>query len=546
MAEAAKLREEIAAAIGTMAPTLPAELSLADLKVWLDRRDKALEIRAALNQAERDLREARADADAASDKIRSALTLGGIDHDSKAGFEALLAAAQSAIDGAANLRTLESQAAEGQREVKKRRADCEAAAGADRKWTAAWAAACAKCWLGETRASPDIAAVREMLGEIAALGPALEKQAGLADRIQKMEADQKSFVQEMEAIAREAGGEFRDDDVLGFADALDARVRQALAGEAALAIKKAELEALRARGRQAAAALEASQKRKAEMTGHFGVASLAEVGAKLRLIEERASLRKQRSEAERDILDALGLSSLAEAEAILDAADRASLEGELGELKARNEDQDQRARDLFAARSKAEDQVEAVGGDDAVARIEQERRTVLLEIEDKALRHFRLRAGIMAAEQALRVYRDRRRSSMMARASEAFRIISRGAYARLAAQPGKDGEVLIGVGANGRSKVAAEMSKGARFQLYLALRVAGYEEFARSRSSAPFVADDIMETFDDFRAEEAFRLFAHMAGVGQVIYLTHHPHLCAIARRVCPGVSVHELPEDCV
>jgi uncharacterized protein YhaN len=44
----------------------------------------------------------------------------------------------------------------------------------------------------------------------------------------------------------------------------------------------------------------------------------------------------------------------------------------------------------------------------------------------------------------------------------------------------------------------------------------------------PFIADDIMETFDDFRAEEAFRLFSEIAQVGQVIYLTHHPPLCDI------------------
>ena len=50
-----------------------------------------------------------------------------------------------------------------------------------------------------------------------------------------------------------------------------------------------------------------------------------------------------------------------------------------------------------------------------------------------------------------------------------------------------------------------------------------------------------METFDDFRAEETFKLFAKMAGVGRVIYLTHHPHLCAIADRVCPGAQIHDL-----
>lgn len=57
----------------------------------------------------------------------------------------------------------------------------------------------------------------------------------------------------------------------------------------------------------------------------------------------------------------------------------------------------------------------------------------------------------------------------------------------------------------------------------------------------PFVADDILETFDEPRSEEAFRLFARMAATGQVIYLTHHRHLCDIARRAAPGAQVHEL-----
>ena len=131
---------------------------------------------------------------------------------------------------------------------------------------------------------------------------------------------------------------------------------------------------------------------------------------------------------------------------------------------------------------------------------------------------------------------------MMAQASEAFRTISRGAYTGLSTQPDKESEVLIGLTAGGGSKVAPEMSKGARFQLYLALRVAGYYEFTQSREPVPFIADDILETFDDFRAEEAFRLFGEMASVGQVIYLTHHRHLCQIAKEVCPGVTVHELP----
>ncbi|MER8563293.1 hypothetical protein [Mesorhizobium sp. M0578] len=105
----------------------------------------------------------------------------------------------------------------------------------------------------------------------------------------------------------------------------------------------------------------------------------------------------------------------------------------------------------------------------------------------------------------------------------------------------KGGEVLIALQRDGQSKVADALSKGARFQLYLALRLAGYYEFAQFRPSVPFIADDIMETFDHFRSEEVFRLFGEMARAGQVIYLTHHQHLCEIAKAVVPGVTIHEL-----
>jgi uncharacterized protein YhaN len=95
--------------------------------------------------------------------------------------------------------------------------------------------------------------------------------------------------------------------------------------------------------------------------------------------------------------------------------------------------------------------------------------------------------------------------------------------------------------AAGGSKETDELSRGTRYQLYLALRVAGYHEFAKSRSTLPFIADDIMESFDNFRAEEAFRLLAEMGDAGQVIYLTHHKHLCEIAERVCPSVQIYDL-----
>ncbi len=162
-------------------------------------------------------------------------------------------------------------------------------------------------------------------------------------------------------------------------------------------------------------------------------------------------------------------------------------------------------------------------------------------MEREARAYLALKTGTNAVEMALRLYRERHRSAMLQAASAAFSAITAGEYTGLASEADGGRERLIAVPGGGGSKLAADLSKGTRFQLYLALRIAGYREVAASRETLPFIADDIMETFDDARAGRTFGLLGEMATVGQVIYLTHHEHLCDIAREACPGVSIHRL-----
>lgn len=535
------LQREIAAAADVTCAAPSNSMSLPQFEAWLGRRDKALEARALVRASESDLREADADAVAVRDRLAKALDAAGLPQGADVAVEALLAAGQGAIDREVELKALRASVDERQRDIANRQRDVEKATDADQDWNRAWAKTCSACWLGEGGNAPTLATVREILAAITELGPILEKKASLVDRIGKMEKDQAAFRDEADALASEMGIVAPLGDILDLAQAVSARIQEAHAERTRRATAAQNLEAARTRQRTLSETLAIHDRRRTEMTAFFSVATLVEVSGTLSAIERRAELAAQIEAAERDILAALRLSTMDEAEAVLDCADHIALEAEVIELKARFDDQDQRSRDAFSVHSKALDRVEAVGGDGAVAKIEEEKRTLLLDIEDRALRYLRLRLGAAAAEQALRAYRDRHRSSMMARASEAFATISRGAYTGLAAQPEKDGEILIALSAGGGSKEAAELSKGTRFQLYLALRVAGYYEFVASRQPVPFIADDIMETFDDFRAEEAFRLFGEMAQVGQVIYLTHHPHLCEIARRVCPGAMVHQL-----
>ena len=532
-------RDDIAAAV---APFLPAGASVDQFEAWLAKREKALETSEKLKQAWRDLHEVEADAADARQRLIEAMAGAGVRHAPDASGDTLRATAQVVLDRETQLKGLRTAVEQSRRNLKLRERNHAVASQRDRAWHAEWQTICSGCWLGEAGSPPPLASVREILPAVEDLRRAMDKRAGLIERINAMQADQSAFAQLVDVMATELS--LFGSEPLDLERMLIDRVNAAVTARSTRAAKKRDVERANEERRKLDEAREVHTRRTAEMTGFFGVSSLNAVAGKLSDLEKRVGLESQLGDATREILDMLRLPTIEAAEIVLDTTDRAALAAELIELKARFDDQDRRSHELFSVYSKAVDQVEAVGGDAAAAKIEEQRRTILLEIEDRARRYLRLRLGIVAAEHALRSYRQHHRSSMLSHASAAFRTISRGAYTELVSKLNKDKEELIAIGADGSSKISSALSKGTRFQLYLALRVAGYHEFARMRSPVPFIADDIMETFDDFRAEEAIRLLADMGGVGQVIYLTHHRHLCDIAQRVCPGMRVHELSSE--
>ncbi len=520
----------------------PDTIVAAELKAWLLRRAEALTGWESVIAAERAKAAADADAAAARTALLPAMADAGVAFPSDAAWESLLAAAQAVLDRAGELRSLRQALVDRERDAAGRRIGLQDAEAAELAWVQAWQEACSACWLSQRERLPTPAEAGEILLVLGDLGPLLESRATLARRIADMAADQQEFESQTRSVARTLDLAGDAIPAMTLFAAIDQRVQAARQAAADLQRATAALGNARQRHESLARQMAIHQLRKAEMTGLFTVETLREVAEGLQQVARRAELTREVLRLEQEIVAALNAASIAEAQAGLANADRDALLAELSTQKLRLDGQMHRTRELYADWQSASHALEAVGGDDAVARIEERRRTVLLDLEEQALGYLRLRAGIAAADRALRLYRDRHRSSMMSRASDAFAVISRGAYSGLATQPGKDGDELIAVGSTSGAKMAAALSKGTRFQLYLALRAAGYHEFAASQPPVPFIADDIMETFDDFRAEETFRIFGDMARVGQVIYLTHHRHLCDIARQIVPGVRIHELP----
>ncbi|MER9223219.1 AAA family ATPase [Mesorhizobium sp. M0644] len=474
--------------------------------------------------------------------LASALQSVGIQTEAGEALEALVVAADRFLDRQAKVdaeraEALRSVAAK-EEELAARRLAVEIAERRESAWQAEVKETLKGTWLEEGIAGTGLGSVLDQLSE---LSKALQDREAMRIRIRKMEADRTAFADELDRLGALAGEGASGEAPEQVSVRLTERLEQAERAREARANLLLDVQKLQDVREALNAEVAAHETTKQEVLDAFGVRTLPEVGERDEQLRERDGLQSATAELEERLASELALDDFIQAQSVLEGLDLDGLAIEKAEVERRLADLDESLQQQLVRRTRATDKLDAIGGDSAVARIDADRRTVLLEIEEKAVRYIELKLGVMSASSALRVYRERHRSGMMSEASDAFALITRGQYTGLTTQPVKGDEVLIAMQQDGQSKVADALSKGARFQLYLALRLAGYYEFAKLRPAVPFIADDIMETFDHLRSEEVFRLFGEMAGVGQVIYLTHHQHLCDIARAVIPDVVIHEL-----
>lgn len=271
-------------------------------------------------------------------------------------------------------------------------------------------------------------------------------------------------------------------------------------------------------------------------------ADLSELLEAVQKAQQAKMLRKKYEEDLSSLRQTLGVSSEERARAMLAELDSQMVQERYIEKESELEQANDRSKDATEKRTRCEEQLSALTGDGEVAQLVEQRTTMELQMSELALDYLRLRLGHKLAEQAINRYRDKHRSAMMDATEKAFAQLTDGKYSALQTQSNGKEETLLAVDRNGTARRADQMSKGTRFQLYLALRAAAYDQLAAQGTCLPFICDDIFETFDEDRTRAACRVMEGIGQRGQAIYLTHHRHVVELAREVCGGrVRVHEL-----
>ena len=413
-----------------------------------------------------------------------------------------------------------------------------------------WEKQLARCWFGTDTASlPTPAEVTAIVETLRTLENVLKEEGSINQRLQQQEREKQTFQHAVAVIAVRLGEDVLADPLVCYQE-WQARLQKAMADQALQTDRTKQL-------RDKQGAFQEADRRKQEVTHRrTAMETLLEVQGfpailkQLTVIEEYRKAQDTARTLEQKITTGLACQAMAEAENIFqqhlpDDEAYNNLQAEHHTLDETISHARASLQELHTAWKQAERDIAAVGGDDQVARLEETRRTLLLDMQEKAENYLSLKFGIAAAERALSQYRKTHQNAMLHKANEAFTTITCGKYRTLSTIPDKDQrETLIAHMADGQSKSVEKMSKGTAMQLYLALRVAGYHEFIKTREPLPFVADDILETFDDDRSTETFKLFCDLSKHGQVIYLTHHAHLCVMAREVCGNkVTIHPCGE---
>ncbi len=143
--------------------------------------------------------------------------------------------------------------------------------------------------------------------------------------------------------------------------------------------------------------------------------------------------------------------------------------------------------------------------------------------------------------RAMDAVQDQAGESGLTRLSQAFQAVTAGAYTIEAGEDTGAGVPFFAVERRfpGERKAPEELSEGTRDQLYLALRIKALRE---SPTRLPFIADDILQTFDDERAAAALGALLDLSAHNQVIVLTHHGHVAALAQAFGDRIHQESLP----
>jgi len=398
-------------------------------------------------------------------------------------------------------------------------------------------AACEKQWsaaitpLGlHPQASPEEA--NAVINTISTLFEQTGVAAGHNERIQGIEADTQRFATTVFNLTNSIAPDLTATPAFEAAAALHQRLQDARHNDTLHRAHTTQIEESQQKLTAARQQIAAARAQLLSLCNEAGCDEIEQLPIVEQKSNQRREVQQQLADIDERMSDYAGGVDLEEFLAAARQEDADSLKAQQPRLAEEIQQLKQQLSQLDQSIGSMNTELKKFDGRADAANAAEESQFVVATLRDQVEQYARLKLASAVLQQAITRYRDRHQSRVLGRASELFKELTCGSYSELKPVDDDGSLVLTGIRATTGKQVRVEgMSDGSCDQLYLALRLASLENYLDSHPPAPFIADDILVSFDDNRSAAALKVLARLAQRTQVIFFTHHQHLQKLAAK---------------
>jgi len=172
------------------------------------------------------------------------------------------------------------------------------------------------------------------------------------------------------------------------------------------------------------------------------------------------------------------------------------------------------------------------------AELLQRHQEHIAELQQLASKWAELAISAELMRRAKEVYERERQPSVLLRASAYMRTITDGQFVRVASRLGE--KSIFVERASGEQLDSTLLSRGTAEQLYLAMRFALADEYAKT-VALPLIMDDIFVNFDADRLSRTLKVLSSVSHKHQIILFTCHEHVVHALQATLPGLQLINL-----